>query len=296
LDHVHRLIENRRLQFILTGSSARKLRRGGVNLLAGRAITKRMHPLSIVELGDDYDWQENLKTGFLPYVFSDIDKQAYLKSYISTYLKEEVQQEGLTRNLASFSRFIEAASFSQGSTLNISAVARDCSVDRKMVETYFDILEDLLIAVRIPVFTRKAKRRLVAHPKFYYFDCGVFQAIRPKGPLDEPSEIGGAALETLVLQQLRAQNDNQNLGYDFYYWRTSSGTEVDFVLYGPKGLLAFEVKLRSKVRKNDLKSLKTFLEDYPVAKAHLLYGGNEYLEEIGIKIIPISQMGKHSIL
>jgi len=124
-----------------------------------------------------------------------------------------VQQAGLARNLAAFSRFLEAASFSQGSVLNMAAVARDCGVRPKVVEDYFAILEDLLIAVRLPVFTRRAKRRLVAHPKFYFFDAGVFRAIRPRGPLDVAEEVEGPALETLLLQQLRALNDYRGLGY-----------------------------------------------------------------------------------
>ena len=184
LNEVHRLIESRGLRFVLTGSSARKLRRRGVNLLAGRALTRRMHPLTARELGRDFDLGRALRFGCLPFACTASDPQEYLASYVSTYLREEVQQEGLARNLAAFSRFLEAASFSQGSVLNMAAVARDCSVRAKVVEDYFAILENLLIAVRLPVFTRRAKRRLVAHPKFYFFDAGVFRAIRPRGPLE----------------------------------------------------------------------------------------------------------------
>ena len=213
LNEVHRLIESRKLRFVLTGSSARKLRRRGVNLLAGRALTRHMHPLTAFELGKDFDLKRALQYGCLPLACTSENPHDYLKSYASTYLREEVQQEGLARNIGAFGRFLEAASFSQGGVLNMAAVARECAVSVKVVEDYFSILEDLLIAVRLPVFSKRAKRRLVAHPKFYYFDAGVFQAIRPRGPLDAPEQIHGPALETLFLQQLRALNDYKDLEY-----------------------------------------------------------------------------------
>src|SRR5262245_45026086 len=225
LNEVHRLIESRRLRFALTGSSARKLRRRGVNLLAGRALTRFMHPLTAQELGRDFDLRRALRYGCLPFACTEPDPRDYLRSYVTTYLREEVQQEGFARNLAAFARFLEAASFSQGGVLNMAAVARESAVSAKVVEDYFSILEDLLIAVRLPVFAKRAKRRVIAHPKFYFFEAGVFQTIRPRGPLDAAEEIGGPALETLVLQQLRALNDYLDLGYTLSYWRTAAGDE-----------------------------------------------------------------------
>ena len=225
LNEVHRLIETRRLRFVMTGSSARKLRRRGVNLLAGRALTRFMHPLTAQELGRDFDLKRALRYGCLPLACTDPEPEDYLRSYVTTYLREEVQQEGFARNLAAFARFLEAASFSQGSVLNMAAVARESAVSPKVAEDYFGILEDLLIAVRLPIFTKRAKRRLVAHPKFYLFDAGVFQTVRPRGPLDAAEEIRGAALETLFLQQLRAVNDYLGLGYALHDWRTATGDE-----------------------------------------------------------------------
>ena len=286
LDEVHRLIESRRLRFVLTGSSARKLRRRGVNLLAGRALTRYMHPLTALELGKDFDLQRALRYGGLPLACTSKSPKDYLKSYAATYLREEVQQEGFARNIGAFGRFLEAASFSQGGLLNMAAVARECAVSAKVVEDYFSILEDLLIALRVPVFARRAKRRLVAHPKFYYFDAGVFQAIRPRGPLDAPEQIHGAALETLFLQQVRAINDYRDLGYRLHYWRTSTGDEVDFVLYGERGLRAFEVKMAHNVRSDDLRALLRFRADFQGAKAHLLYLGHRRWHERGIEIVP----------
>lgn len=289
LDEVHRLIEKRKLRFLLTGSSARKLRRASVNLLAGRALEREMFPLTALELGSQFNIQHALKSGLLPKAYLGSSSQEYLKSYISTYLKIEVQQEALTRNIALFSRFLEAAAFSQASVLNISKVAEDCGIERRTVQNYFDLLEDLLLAFRIPVFQKKAKRRMVQHPKFFYFDCGVYRSLRAKGPLDAPEEIDGAALETLVLQEMRALNSYLALGYDFYFWRSSDQKEVDFVLYGERGILAFEVKRSSRFNKQDLSALRLFLSDYPEAKGFFLYGGDQELEVNGIQILPLKR-------
>jgi predicted AAA+ superfamily ATPase len=286
LNEVHRLIEARRLRFVLTGSSARKLRKKGVNLLAGRALTRFMHPLTVTELGGDFDLRRALAHGCLPFACTEPDPRDYLKSYVTTYLREEVQQEGFARNLATFARLLEAASFSQGAVLNVAAVARESAVNAKVAEDYFGILEDLLIAVRVPAFVKRAKRRVVAHPKFYFFDAGVFQAIRPRGPLDAPEEIRGAALETLILQQLRALNDYAGLGYSLHYWRTAAGDEVDFVLYGERGIVAFEVKMTHSVRPEDLRGLRRFREDYPKAKTFFVYTGSRRRHERGIEIMP----------
>ena len=285
LNEVHRLIEGRRLRFILTGSSARKLRQRGVNLLAGRALTRFMHPLTATELGADFRLVHSLQFGCLPVVYTEPEPKSYLASYVSTYLREEVLQEGLVRNLGAFTRFLEAASFSQASVLNMTSVARECGVERKVVEDYFTILEDLLLAVRLPVFARRAKRRVSTHPKFFLFDAGVFTALRPRGPLDAESEIAGPALETLLLQHLRAFNDYYELGYQIFFWRTAAKIEVDFVLYGEHGLLAIEVKHAARVRDEDLRGLRLFHEDYPQAKRFLFYTGLRNWHEGGVDIM-----------
>lgn len=287
LDEVHRLMERDRLRFILTGSSARKLRRGGHNLLAGRALTLSFHPLTAAELGRDFRLEHSLAFGHLPCAYTEGGPGAYLESYVRTYLQEEVREEGLTRNLAAFARFLEAASFSQGSLLNITSVARECGVERKVVENYFGILQDLLIAYRLPVFTRRSRRRMAAHDKFYFFDVGIYRTLRPRGPLDMPEEIEGAALETLFLQELVALNALLDTRYTIHYWRTATGTEVDFVLYGARGLLAFEVKRTSRLLPESLKGLKAFRADYPMSRAILIYGGRRELNEAGIRVLPV---------
>ncbi len=287
LNEVHRLIEKYKYKFILTGSSARKIRRKGHNLLAGRALTYSLYALTALELGKDFKLEHSLKYGQLPCVYTEPNPKAYLESYVKTYLEEEVRQEGLTRNLGAFTRFLEAASFSQGSVLSISSVARECAIERKVVENYFTILEDLLIAYRLPIFSKKAKRRLAVHPKFYFFDTGVYRTLRPIGPLDMPEEIEGAAVETLLFQELKAVNDTLALGYKLYYWRTSNNKEVDFVLYGDKGIIAFEIKRTAKVSRAMLSGLKSFLKDYPMAKAYFIYGGQRRMRQDDIDIVPL---------
>ncbi len=289
LNEVHRLIETTSTQFVLTGSSARKLRRSGVNLLAGRARSAAMHPITAYELGEQFDITRSISFGHLPTAQTAADAQRYLAGYVGTYVREEVMAEALVRNLDGFSRFLTAASFSQASVLSVTTVARDSGVNRKTVEGYFDLLDDLLIAFRLPVFQRRAKRDLTTHPKFYFFDAGVFRAVRPKGPLDPHEEIDGAAIETLVAQDLRATNDALQLGYQLSFWRTRSGQEVDFVLYGERGLLAIEVKRSSVFRDRDLAGLQAFGEDYPVAQRFLFYGGDrEYLVD-GIRVLPLTK-------
>ena len=289
LNEVHRLIETFHYKFILTGSSARTLRKKGVNLLAGRALTYKMYPLTAVELGDSFCLKKSLAWGHLPSIPSEKKPNLFLKAYVQTYLREEVLQEGLTRNLGSFSRFLETASFSQGSVLNISEIARESGIERMRVTNYFSILEDLLLASLLPVFTRRAKRRMISHPKFYFFDVGIFRALRPMGPLDSPQEAEGPGLETLCFQELSAINDYYNYEYNLYYWRTSNGVEVDFILYGPKGLLAFEIKRSSRISKKDLNGLRLFANDYPEAKLYMLYGGSRHEYVNNISILPVEK-------
>lgn len=289
LNEVHRLIESRHVRFILTGSSARSLKRKGTNLLAGRALRYTMHPLVIQELKNDFDLVHALNFGLLPAAVTHSDPKKYLESYVQTYLREEVQQEGLTRNIGSFSRFLEVASFSQGQILNMSEIARELSINRLIVSNYFDILEDLLLASRIDAFGLRAKRKVVAHQKFYFFDTGVYKVLRPMGPLDSQEEFEGSALETLFFQSLSAINDYYALDYKIYFWRTSTGQEVDFVIYGPNGLHAFEIKRAAKISNKSLDGLKAFGEDYPEAKLHILFLGKQREYYGNITAIPFQE-------
>ncbi|MGE3165458.1 MAG: ATP-binding protein [Planctomycetota bacterium] len=288
LDVIHRSIESKSgPRFILTGSSSRKLKRTGVNLLAGRALLRSMHPFTAAELGSSFDLDRALSDGLLPLVLASDAGRDVLKSYVSLYVREEVMTEGLVRNVETFARFLEDITLSHGQVLSYSQIARECQVSGKTVRSYVEILEDLLIAFRVPVFARRAKRHLTAHPKFYWFDTGVYDVMRRRGPLDSVSEIGGAALEGLVAQHLRAWNDYSGSDHSLHFWRTKSEVEVDFVVYGPLGLWALEVKHGRSVQRADLRGLRAFREDYPEAQLRFLYRGVDRLEIDGIPCVPV---------
>lgn len=288
LSVVHKLIEEHQdRRFILTGSSSRKLKRTGVNLLAGRALLSHMHPFMAAELGDNFNLQEALQFGLVPLVRSNPDPAEVLRAYIGLYLKEEVQSESLVRNIGNFSRFLEIVSFSHASILNISNIARECQVSRSLVENYLAILSDLLLCYQLPVFTKRAKRATIQHPKFYYFDAGVFNSLRPRGPIDRPDEISGLALEGLIMQHLYAWNSYQNSPCSLYYWRTRFGVEVDFIIYGPEQFFAIEVKNSKHVYPQEVNNLIEFCKDYPEATPILLYCGNEKLKIKNVLCLPI---------
>jgi predicted AAA+ superfamily ATPase len=290
LSLVHSLIEGKRgLLFVLTGSSSRKLKRTGVDLLAGRALNCSLHPFMAAELEDRFDLDRALRHGLLPLVWGGDDPKRILEAYAALYIREEVQTEGLVRNVGNFARFLEAVSFSHGESLNISNVARECQVERKTVEAYVSILEDLLLSYRLPVFTKRAKRALVTHPKFYLFDAGVYRSIRPSGPLDRSEEIVGHALEGLIAQHLRAWIDYGDTGGSLYYWRTRAGVEVDFVVYTAHGIYAIEVKNSARIQPQNLRGLRSFRQDYPESKAYLLYRGTERLLKDGILCLPCEE-------
>ncbi|HEX5054070.1 MAG TPA: AAA family ATPase [Planctomycetota bacterium] len=290
LDVVHELIEARSgLRFILTGSSARKLRRAGVNLLAGRAVHRSMHPFLAAELGSAFDLDQALKHGLVPLVWNAKDPRDAQRSYLDLYVREEVQQEGLVRDVGAFARFLEAVSLTHASPINLSAIAVECQVSRKTVEGYLGILHDLLLCFSVPVFRRRAQRKLTSHAKLFWFDVGVFAASRPAGPLDRAPEIGGAALEGLVAQHLRAWIDYGQRELQLHFWRTRAGNEVDFVLYGPGGFVAIEVKAGARVRGEDLRGLRAFGEDYPEAKRLLVHRGTDHLQIDGIQCVPVAE-------
>jgi predicted AAA+ superfamily ATPase len=293
---VHSLIEKRKgWDFVLTGSSARKLKRTGVNLLGGRALLYAMHPFIAAELKNHFNLARALHYGLLPLVLASESPAEVLRSYAALYLREEIQMEGLVRNIGNFSRFLEAISFSHASVLNVSNIARECEVERKVVEGYVGILEDILLGWRLPVFTRRAKREVTVHPKFYLFDTGVFRSLRPTGLLDRPEEIEGQALEGLVAQHLKAWISYSGERRDLFFWRTKSGVEVDFVVYGKEAIWALEVKNAKKVHPGDLRGLRSFKEEYPMSKTLLLYRGNDRLIKEGVLCLPCNDFLKRLI-
>lgn len=289
LSVVHLLIEAKHnWTFILTGSSARKLKREGVDLLAGRAQLKHLHPFMAAELKTRFDLSKALRHGLLPLIYASGDPQGDLKAYIALYMKEEVQAEGIVRNIEQFGRFLQAISFSQAAILNHTNIARECGVSSKTVENYVSILEDLLLAFKIPIFSKKAQRNLSSHPKFYFFDLGVYMAIRPKGPLDKPHEMMGHAIETLVAQHLRAWLDYSDHSGELFFWRTKAGLEIDFIVYGEIGFYAIEVKSSQHISLQDLRALKEFKKDYPTCQTILIYGGQDKLMRDDILCYPLN--------
>lgn len=277
LDSIHFLMNrNPDLQFIMTGSSARKIKREkDVNLLGGRAVYKKMHPFMACELEKDFSFDKALQYGLIPLIWQNADARDALNAYINLYMEEEIKAEGFVRNLSNFSRFLEAVSFSHGSLLNVTNIAQDCQVKRTTVAGYIDILQDMLLGYAIPSFKERPDRKTFLQDKFYFTDIGIYRILRPTGSLDNPGEIEGAALEGLIAQHLRAWCDYSNYGAKLYYWRTYSGQEVDFIIYGPKIFVAIEVKNSTSIKNQDLSGLKSFGSSYPEAKKILLYRGTE---------------------
>ncbi len=296
LDVVHSLMEEfPSKRFVLTGSSARKLKRAGVDLLGGRALELKMHPFMACELGESFDLDDALMTGLVPVIGKYANKERQLAAYLQLYIREEVEQEGLVRNLDAFARFLEAMAFSHAGVLSASEISRECMVKRATVDGYIQILRDLLIGGTLPVFSKRAKRRMVTHEKFYYFDVGVFRKLRPIGRLDSPADVNGQALEGLVYQHLCAYCDYSGYENALSYWRTSNGAEVDFVVYTPDDFTAFEVKHSDRVSRSDMDGLKLFGADYSEAKRILLYRGKEQIMMDGILVVPVERYLKELI-
>lgn len=287
---IHSYIEKKKnIQFIMTGSSARKLRREVGNLLGGRALLQVMPPFFAAELGSTFNLDMAVKVGLIPMIWEANDPWAKVLNYVGVYLREEVIAEGLVRQAGDFARFLEICSFSHGNLLNMNAVAREAQVKRTTVDNYFQILEDLLIAFQIPAFTRRARRAVVSHPKFYYFDTGVFRSLRPKGLLDKEAALEGPALEGLVAQHLRGWVQLQREPHQLYFWRTRSQIEVDFILYGPRGFWAIEVKRTQEPHPSYLKGLRAFHEEYRESTPLFLYLGKEHRKVQGIDCIPLQE-------
>lgn len=290
LPEIHALIEKKKgIQFIMTGSSTRKLRRSVSDLLGGRALMRQMGPFLASELGEKFSLEKALTTGLIPLIWESPDSNSRLRDYLSLYLKEEVQAEGLVRQIGDFSRFLEVASFSHGSVWTTADISRESSVKRSTVENYLQILEDLLLAFTLPVFSRRAKRRLVAHQKFYFFDVGVYRVLRPRGILDNFQEIEGLALEGLVAQHLRSWVFSQQEPHSLSFWRTQTKLEVDFIIYGPKGFWAIEVKRSSNLGPDDVRAMSAFQEEYPEAQCLFVVPCKRRENYRGFPLVPIEE-------
>jgi predicted AAA+ superfamily ATPase len=262
LDEVHWLIENKGMSFLLTGSSARKVRRGHANLLGGRAWRRTMTPLSYMEV-TDFNLERIMVSGLLPPHYLSINPVEDLRSYIADYLKEEVIAEALTQNIPAFNEFLRVAAITSSELINYVNIARETGVSHKVVRTYFDILEDTYLGFRIPPWKKSKNRRMITTEKFYLFDVGVANYLAKRQPKIGSQEFG-KAFEHYILMELKAYQAYRNPDMPVTFWRTSTGREVDFIL-GDKRL-AIEIKGSSRIHEGDIGGLQALLEDGPAKK------------------------------
>jgi predicted AAA+ superfamily ATPase len=257
LNEVHRLIETKGLRFLLTGSSARKLRRGQANLLAGRLWEARLFPFIRRELAD-FDLDRALRFGTLPMVWLSAEPEEELDAYVHTYLTEEIKAEGLVRRLPPFSRFLRAMALSNGAMLNFTQLASDCQVPPSTVTEYVALLEDTLVGYALPAWTESKKRKAIRTAKFYFFDCGVTHFLAGTRALDRNSDLYGKSFEQFIHGEIRAWLSYQRIKAPLAYWRSAHGDEVDFLI-GDE--VAIEVKASSRVSWRDFKGLDRLAEE-----------------------------------
>ncbi len=285
LDEVHRLIESRRLTFVLCGSSARALKRSGVNLLGGRAWRFEMFPLTWAEV-PDFDLLQALNRGLLPGVYPQTHSRRSLAAYVRDYLAQEVFAEALARDAAAFSRFFEALRFCHGELLNFASIGRDCGVDAKTVRTYFEILEDTLVGYLIRPFHRRSRRQSIsAAPKFYLFDVGVAGHVCGRHLHDLAGSDFGRAFEHFLLLEIIAARAYQEKDYAIEFWRTKTGLEVDFVL--GRGEVAVEAK--SRVRSGDLQPMSAFVDEFSPRRAIVVTAETDRRRVDAIEIVPYGE-------
>lgn len=290
LNEIHRLIEDKKLRFILTGSSARKLRRAGVNLLAGRASTRYLYPLTPMEMGGDFCLNAALDMGTIPLVLHAEDKRETLKSYVQTYLKEEIQAEAIVRNLAGFSRFLPVAALLHGQTINLSNIARDCEVGRPTVSGFFQILQDTLLLKTLSAYDAKLRVRERKRPKCYFIDPGLVRGIkRQYGPVTV--EERGPLFEGLMFTLLMFQKDTFDDFEEVFYWSPAESrhVEVDFLLIQGKDKIAIEAKSTDTIRPEYLKGLRAIAGLKGIRRKILVYcGHSRRMMQDGIEVLPFS--------
>jgi predicted AAA+ superfamily ATPase len=283
LNEIHWLIVNRNIQFILSGSSPRNILRKGGNLLGGRALRYELYPLISREI-PDFDLVRALNNGLLPRHYLSANAGKLLSAYIGSYLRDEIMAEAKIRNIASFSRFLEMAAFSNGEIVNYTNVATDCGVSAPTVKEYFQILEDTLTGRFLPPFQKKPKRRVIQAPKFYFFDIGIANYLMKRGRVEMGSESFGKAFEHFIYLELYAHSKYSDLNYPISYWRTTSQIEVDFILGDHE--VAVEVKSAEMVNSRHIKGLKSFAEEYQV-KRLIVVSNDPYSRQIeDVTILP----------
>ena len=283
LDEVHRLIENKKLLFLLTGSSSRKLKRGGANLLAGRAWWADLFPLTSTEI-PDFDLLTYFNKGGLPFVYPSDDYTEELKAYTALYLKEEIQNEALTRKVPQFIEFLELMALSNGEEVSFQSIGRDCGVSPNSIKNYIEILEDTLVAFQLKAFTKTKKRKAIFRSKVYFFDIGVTNSLANRGEIFDNSELFGKAFEHFIILELRAYLSYSRKQVNMSYWRSTSKFEVDLIL---NNKWAIEIKSTKSVNDKHLKGLKALkeeglIENYAVVSCDL----NERRTRENINIFP----------
>lgn len=293
LDEIHWLHEHRGLRFALCGSSARKVRRGGANLLGGRALRYELHGLTAAELGRDFDLDRLLDRGYLPRVFGSTRSRQLLESYVADYLKEEVAAEGLVRKLPTFATFLESAALADTELVNFSTIARDCGgVSSQTVKSYFDILVDSLLGRWLPAYTKRPKRRVIGAPKFYFGDVGVVNHLARRGIIQRRSELFGKAFENWVFHELSAHNAYSGALAALSYWRLAGGTEVDFIVNDVQ--VAIEAKGTANVTTDHLRGLRELARDHPRMPKRIVVclEPRARRTDDGIDIIPAAEFGR----
>lgn len=291
LNEVHLLIEEKGINFLLTGSSARKLKKYGTNLLGGRARVLNFHPLTIKELGDEFNIEKALNTGMLPSIYFSDEPELDLEAYVGLYVQQEIANESLTRNLPSFARFLEVISLCHGEQLNLSKVSNDAQVPRSTLHDYLEILKDTLVADTLPVWNQTIKRKPIATPKFFFFDWALAKQLGSIGEVRLNSPLAGKAFESLVYQELLASTHYQSLK-KLSYWRSGHKDEVDFIY---NDLWAIEVKAKREVSVRDAKSLMRLQEEGLLERYIIVYLGDKNKKisaAPGIEVLSLSQLVK----
>jgi predicted AAA+ superfamily ATPase len=284
LNEVHRLIETQGVHFLLTGSSARKLRRGGVNLLGGRARTKYLRPLICRELGDRFELHRAIERGLLPSIYFSNDPRADLEAYAGFYLQQEIVAEGATRNIPAFSRFLRAAAYCNGTIVNFTNVANDAQVARTTVYEYFEILKDTLVLHELPAWRKTKKRKPLASSKYYFFDVGVVSSLQGRSFRPGTPEFG-EAFETYLMHELMSYSGYVS-GEPLGYWRSTTGFEVDFIIGDHT---AVEVKAKENVSQQDMKSLRVLAEEKRLKRYLCVCLEPRARKVEGVHVIPFKQ-------
>lgn len=285
LNEVHRLIEKKGVRFLLTGSSARKLRKKGVNLLGGRARSRILHPFVYPEIMDQFDLAHLLLNGALPSIFSSQDPHDHLKAYVGEYLKEEIIAEAATRNVPAFTRFLEVAAISNGQMINYENISKDAQVTRSTVQNYYQILRDTLIGVDLPAYRKTKTRKAIQTHKFYFFDLGIVNYLKRQKSISEGSAEFGPTLEAFIHHELSSFCDYVP-GHELSYWRSQSNYEVDFLLDEE---IAIEVKSTKTVNQKDLRGLSALSEDLKLRRQIIVCRESQPRRIGAVEILPIQK-------